>query len=253
MIDDMLINIMEYTGRTEEELLAMPFSSILELQAEMEKVKSEDAKRAVLADSRYAGMLKKWMSGYDFLRQWFTDEKIITAASDAKITERDIVEEFPAPVDRVSINNPERIGYEFLRRSYENVPAYDKNGRRYMDTEYKLCNVYRRRNQFQGLARGEILQKLIDTNLPHLAPFGIKCYDFDNQLPEVYPRCNLYTPLVALFTGDAEAVLKRIRDYAKWYNHGDYTPEKIEAIIASEEGQAYLQAVREVPARLMAA
>lgn len=238
-----------FTGQSIETLKCLPFDKLEAMTEQMRRKKAEDESSRNAADQEFARLVKKYFTPYDFLKAWFSEEDILLSCS-RHMTERDLVQEQAVRYTSTGMirhyEQPESKA-EFIRESIESVPTYDKNGRRYMDSDRVRCRVYRVKNRYQGTKHGNVILDLLYGKHPELAQFGFNAYElheYTGSLPyEIYPKNHIYTPFRALMEGDIEAIKKRNMDYAKSYNCGFYTPENMKKVMESEEGKHFFEVI----------
>lgn len=244
-----LDELSSFTGQSIETLKCFPFNKLETMVEQMRRKKADDESARNAKDHEFIRLVKKYFTPYEFLRTWFSEEEILLSCS-RHLTERDLVQE-----QAIKNSNPGVIRHyerpdseaEFIRESVEPVPAYDRNGRRYIDSERVKCHVYRVKNQYQGIRHGDVILDLLYGRYPELAQFGFNAYEFHEytgSLPyEIYPKNHIYTPFRALMEGDIEAIKKRNMDYAKSYNCGFYISENMKKVMESEEGKHFFEVI----------
>lgn len=217
-------------------------------QSELEEKSLKDLRRMsdcmeykiaehISVDEDYAANIRKWFTPYHSLKQWFTDEEIINACAHCNLTLRQLTDEVPVPYE--STYDPSKYQLaEYLKNEHRHIPNYNHMGQRLYEDKYVLCRIYRMKAKYQGNYHGPVIKLLLIRKFPWLAKYEPACYswDYDTDKYEIYPNNHIYTPIVALMTGDTEAIKKRNREYAKSYNSGAYTPQAVEdRIIACKE------------------
>lgn len=63
-------------------------------------------------------------------------------------------------------------------------------------------------------------------------------------MPWENPENGIYTPFKALMDNDIEAIKKRNIEYARFYNHGDFSPQKVEERLESDEVKYYFNVIK---------
>lgn len=233
-------DLCDHYNMTEDELLQKPYIELENMSDAMlhEKARDEVARNA--KDERFRDLVTTFLRGYDFLRTWWSEDEIVEAAA-RHMTERDLVEEYPA---RGGCDCPIEPN-EYVGEKWVTLPRYTKDGERLMEGERKKCHVFLIANRYQGTRFGGIVLDLLYGAYPELERYGFSAYGFDQvDRYELYPANNVYTPLAALMEGDVDAIVERNVGYAKSYNGGAHTPEKTEERLASDEVQEYLDTIR---------
>lgn len=241
-----LDELSNFSGQPVAVLKDYPYSKLEEMTDNMKKKKAEDESVRNAKDQEFARLVRKYFTPYEFLKTWWNDEEIILACS-RHLSEGDLVQEKAVLKSDAGVirayDNP-KYGAEFLRESVEYVPAYDKFGRQYMDSERAKCRVYRIKNQYQGTRHGSVILDLLYTRFPSLRQFDFSAYSFSDSQYQIYPKNHIYTPFVALMNGDIETIKKRTMDYAKSFNHGFCTLENMKKILESEEGKHFFKVIQ---------
>ena len=210
---------------------------------QMRKEKAEDEQKRNFKDQEYARIIRKFFTPYDYLRHWFSDSEIMYACSMHASSEA-IVEEQPVLCgNRCCIPTAEYIGVKVVP-----MPIF-LHGRMLAEQEDKKCDIYRIPNRYQGCCHGKIILELLYRKYPQLKPFQFSAYSwgFSQDLYEIYPANQVYTPFKALMEGDIKAIKERNLSYGKSYNYGDYTFKKVQERLSSEEVQRYFSVIQNLP------
>ena len=173
-------------------------------------------------DPDYARIVQKFFTPYEFLAQYWTGGQIISAcARHAPVSA--LTQEYKSETGRCPYP-----GAEFLRRSQEYLPQYDRSGREYLERKRAMCDVYRIGNQYQGLTHGKVILDLLYGTWPELMEFQFEAYEIHSQENyEIYPKgMHIYVPLKAILEQDTAPITERCLSYAKSYNYGAWTPEE---------------------------
>lgn len=181
------------------------------------------------SSEEFARLVEKYFTPFKMLLKYWSKNEIIEACALAGINEYQLCEK--------KMIRPGHLCHdtdaEYIRTSREHMPEYDHNGRQYLEGKYEICDVYRVRNHYQGIYHGDVIKSLLYGRYPELKKFCFKFYEYyaysNTPEYEIYPDCKLYVPFEALMEGNIEKVLERNREYCKSYNHGEYTPERLEA------------------------
>ena len=223
-----------------EDLKQKRYCDLEQMEQDMIRMKAEQEILRNAEDQEFARIVRKFFTPYAYLRTWFSEAEILAACC-RQISMRDLVEERPAGASgRIFDENA-----EFLRNEAVYVSQYDAYGRELAERKLERRDLYRVKHRYQGLCHGRVILDLLYTKYPQLAKCRFDAYSMDDPSNyEIYPANNIYTPFAALMSGDTEAIVKRNRDYAKFYNHGIYTLEQTDKRLASEEAQEYFDLIR---------
>lgn len=209
----------------------------------------------VTRSAEYDRLVEKYFSPFGMLLRYWTRDEILDACAGTGLSERDLCEEMKVISEYRGQGHCGRSDAEYLRTGVESVREYDRAGREYLEAGRKRCNVYRVKNQYQGLRHGKVIAALLYARYPQLRKFGFKFYeyqDYPNSLPyEIYPEaCNFYIPFEAMLSGDISAIIKRNEDYCKSYRFGEYTPEKHKERMESDgKVRSLLETIKSLPRR----
>lgn len=221
-----------------EALMNKTLRELDSMEKDMEAKKQQDICLRNAEDLEFARLVKKFFTPYEFLSKWWTEEEIISACA-RHMTKGALTEEFATK--RKDCFLPDA---EFIRRDWAFLPRYAKNGEQLMESERAMCNIFRIKNQYQGLNHGEVIEDLLYTKYPQLKEFGFEAYEYNSYTTyEIYSKNRIYTPFEALMNGDIETIKERNIKYAEYYNAGDYTYEKVQGRLTSEEAQHYFEVI----------
>ncbi len=234
------------TGMAENEIKGLPLIDLIAMQDKIKRDKENERVKAETMSPEYNAMLKRWFTPYEFLKQFFSDQEIVTACSEAQITERDLVDEITVPVNQTTTNNYYKNRtdlYEYLGEGMAYIKQYDCSGRELAERLHTRCYKYKAHGQYQHLRHGQVIKALTCKRYPFLTSplenYKVECFGYDNgvtpyeiyildhNIHEQYPG-SIYTPYQALMDADIEAIKERNRSYAKIYNSGAYDPESTE-------------------------
>lgn len=241
-------DLSKFYEMSEDQLMEKSINQILAMQEDMKKQKTSNKILQREKDAEYARITKKYLEVYPLLSKYWDDTDII--ASCAKhISIDDIVEEKCVPTEQIN-GNPEeckRFGpkSEYVRTSVESVRQYTKKGEELLYGKDMMCHVYRVPHRYQGTCHGKVVLDLLYNTYPELKKFDFNAYAYHdyNDNYEIYPKFNIYTPFDALLNRDVNTIIKRNMEYAKSYNSGIWTPEKIEKRLASDEVKQYFHVI----------
>lgn len=227
--------------KIEKEALKMKtFNELEKMEEDMKRKKADILASSNERDAEFGRIIRKFFKPFQFLLQWFTEEDIIRACA-ANVTERDII----------SYHNVRSgsgcfyPGSEFEKTGMSYLPRYAKSGEELMQREYTKCDIYRIRNQYQGICHGKVILYLLYQKYPFLQEYNFLAYEYseyENRPYEIYAK-NVYFPFAAIMEKDIAAIIKRNLEYAVSYNHGEYTPEKVAARLESEEVHKLFQII----------
>lgn len=234
-------DLSNYSGRSIDDLKAETYLRLEALTEQMKQEKANDRKNRNAKDEEFQRIVKKYFTMWDFLRKWWSEEKIILAVSrQAEVTdlvsELEIRQNAPCPYPKGEYITT-RMGY---------LPRYTKNGEELASRERTRCDVYRIPNQYQASAHGRIILDLLYGRYPELKEFDFEAYGwygYERDGYEIYPANKIYTPFAALMDGDIEAIKERNRSYARSYNHGEYTILSVAERLGSEEAEHYFDVI----------
>lgn len=234
-----------YSGIAVDELKNKSYSDLEGMIAGMKRAKIIERNNANAQDAEYERIVLKYFEPMDMLRQWFDEREIVLACAMEGVTLHDLCREvYVEPGRKCHYSNS-----EFVRNSVEYVPQYDKMGRELMERASKRVDVYRVASQYQGSScHGKVVLRLLYGRYPELAEFGFSAYGMHagEMDYEIYPVNGIYTPLMALMSGNVDWILFRNREYCKWYNNGRYSPEQYEEALRSENVRKMLDLVRRI-------
>lgn len=241
----------EYHHLTEGEIQNYTIKEILALNDIMASEKKQESFNKNLNDAEFKRIVKKFLTIFDFLSQYWTEDEIV--ATCAKCVDIDqIVEEKNIPCEAI-VSSPEEYaelhGYDFIRTDYASVRRYTKQGEELLYGERKKCHIFRCSKSYQGLIHGKVILDLLYGTYPELRQFNFSAYEYYsyNSDYEIYPKTvNCYTPFKALMEQDIDAIIKRNEEYCKFYNNGEYTPEKWVEAVKSVKMQHYFKVIREM-------
>lgn len=229
----------KHFGIETDALKQKTYAELEKLTKVMKHEKATDESKRNAGDAEYRRILKKYLRGYELLNRWWTEDEIVEAAS-RHATVRDIVSEVPL-----------RKGCKHWDQNAEYLGA--KSGEQLMNGERTICSIYRVANQYQGLRYGDIVLDLLYSTYPQLARFQFSAYSIDHardvESYEIYPRNGVYTPLKAIMERDIDTIIARNTEYAKAYNAGEYTTDKMSKKLQSEEVQDFFDVIRNLPER----
>lgn len=227
--------LVKFYGMTVDELKAKSYLELEKMEAEMSNSKSLEK----LSDHNFQNAARKFLTCFEFLNQWFSEDEII-AATCRNADMDDLTEEYNLPV---GMKCPYQKS-EFLGTKQVTVREYDKRGREYLFGTKDMRDVYLIPNNAQGsLCHGKIILDLLYGRYPQLREFNFKAFGVDTreEFYEIYPENNIYTPFRALMEKNIEAIKKRNIEYAQF---DDFTLEKVEERLASKEAEKYFDVIR---------
>lgn len=239
----------EYHHLTEDEIQNYTIKEVVKLNDIMISEKKRESFNKNANDAEFKRVVKKFFTIFDFLSQYWTEDEIVAAC--AKCVDLDqIVEEKNIPCEAI-VSSPEEYaeshGYDFIRTDYAFVRRYTKQGEELLYGEQKKCHIFRCCKSHQGLIHGKIILDLLYGAYPELRQFDFSaygCYSYNSDY-EIYPKTvNCYTPFKALVEQDVDAIIKRNEEYCKFYNNGEYTPEKWAEAVKSVKMQHYFTVIR---------
>lgn len=228
----------ETYGMSVEELKQKTYSQLEQMESDLQNKEI----LGNLKDTNFRDAVKKFLTCFDYLRQWFSEDEICDAAC-RNAGMDDLVEEKNFPV---GLKCPYSRA-EFLGTKEALVREYDKKGREYLYGTRKLRDVYLVPNDAQGsLCHGKIILDLLYGRYPQLVEFKFKAYSigFRESEYEIYPANNIYTPFKALMEKDIEAIRKRNIEYAKFYNYDVFTIENVQKRLESNEAKKFFAVIQ---------
>lgn len=241
-----LDKLADYIGIPVPELKKNSYEKLETMISKMNREIFQDACKKNADDAEYERLVKKFFTPFDFLRHWFDEKEIVYACADTGVTIGDLCQEaFTEPGMRQSYYT--QYG-EYLRTSMEYVAQYDRDGHELAERKREKVDVYRIKNQYQGLVHGKVIEYLLYERYPKLKKFHFKFYGYnDSEYDyEIYPDGGIYVPFTALMTGDIDMIIHRNRDYCKWYNNGRYSPEECEKAFQTERTHELFDCIRQV-------
>lgn len=241
-----LDKLADYTGIPVSRLKKNRYEKLEAMISNMNREIFQDACKKNADDIEYERIVKKFFTPFNFIQHWFDEKDIIRACANTGVTIRDLCQEaFTEPGMRQSYYA--QYG-EYLRTSMEYVAQYDRDGHELAERKKEKVDVYRIKNQYQGLVHGEVIKYLLYERYPKLKKFHFKFYGYNDSEHdyEIYPDGGIYVPFTALMTGDIDMIMHRNRDYCKWYNNGRYSPEECEKAFQTEHTHELFNCIRQV-------
>lgn len=238
-------DLVEYSGKSEGELKNLSVNDLISLSDKMKSDKDAAASRNRAQDPEFARIVKKFFRPFEFLSKWFTEDEIISSCANL-LSVNDICGEFKTKGSVCPYQDA-----EFLRRSMEYMPRYTRSGEELMERERCMVDVYRISAQYQGTKHGRVILDLLYGKCPDLRKYNFQAYEYSSYglVYEIYPQgkyAGIYVPFEALLDGDVNAVIQRNREYAKSYNFGDFTTEKMDLRLNSEPAKELLRSIAEM-------
>lgn len=234
--------IQEQLGFSLEDLKKMTFGEVLLKDEEAKTLEKKKAAERNAVSEEFANIVKKFFTPLDFLKQWWTEDEIIQAVA-RNATEKNLVTEHYVTQGNKCYYKP----CDYIRTSSEIVKRYTKQGEELLYGEIKMCDVYRIRNQYQGYCHGKIILDLLYGRYPELKKYSFSAYGMnDSDTYEIYPAHpeHVYVPFAALMDGDLVAIEKRNIEYARSFNHGAHSVEKVTERLESPEVQEMFQTIK---------
>lgn len=198
--------------------------------------------------------IRKWYEHFGYLTKFFPEEKIYEAIvnhhfkrEDGQLIDISLTEYLFVKYQN-GMHYDRSSQFEYIKDEYHNMHKKDRWGNEYVKTENTLCRKYRKRYDYQHLQDGDIVLELLYNLRPELREFQYDAYSLSNTRDvsdyEIYPKNNIYTPFTALMNRDIEAIREHNMKYARIYNHGDFTPERVAKRLESKEAQRYFNVIR---------
>ena len=230
----------EFYGLPIDQLKTKSYNDLETLTDQMKTQKAHNEALQNKNDKEYIRIVKKYLTPYAFLKQYFSEPDIIAAAS-KHASVRSLVNELPLPKGtKCSHSNA-----EYIRTSIETLRQFDSHGHELLYGKPATCDVYRIPAKFQGLIHGNIILELLYNKYPQLKEFNFKAYEYHacNAAYEIYPDNHIYTPFEALLKKDIDAIIARNENYAASYNAGIYTKELTQERLKSDEAKHFFDVI----------
>lgn len=224
---------------SDDDIKNKTIADLQKLTKDMEKLKAFDETKRNAQDNEYIRLLKKYFTPYNFLRKYWTDEEIIRACS-AHISDRNLVEEY-----KTEHNGCPYPDAEFIKTGTAYMPQYYR-GHELAEKKLTKVNIYRVKNQYQGLRHGAVILDLLYSKYPILRLYDFDAYEYreyETAPPyEIYPNNGIYTPFDALMQKDIDAIIKRNMDWSKSYNTETF--EKMQKRLNSNEIKEFFETIK---------
>lgn len=236
-----LSELAEFYNTSESELKN---KTVYELEDMFTKMKDDKHLQEInknANDEEFARLVRKYFTPFEFLKKWFSEPEIIAACS-KHLSTYDLVQSDYRKEQKHYDKNAEYIG-----RKGTYMPKYDRWGRELAEKEYVNAYEYRVKNHYQGTRHGRVILDLLYSRYPALEEFEFNAYEYNgygDRMYEIYPNNKVYTPFESLMSKDIDTIIKRNKEYAKSYNHGEYSVDAVKNRLASNEIAHYFDIIK---------
>ena len=230
--------IKKWVDISEEELMFRLVKDALGLMQDAEKNEKAFEKEKRLSDPEYRRILLKFWKDVPYLRQYFSDDEIVTAAA-GHMSYHDIVTEHYVRGYRESggLNN-----WEFLR--HERRHAFEECKGGWTRTILDEASVFRIPANYQSVQGSKAVKELVLNWFEYLKDYKVTLYDVSNANDWIFVTIedhSLYTPLSALFEKNKDKIVNTHLKY--WHNYAEKYDEREQAFVESEAVQEFLSKI----------
>lgn len=231
-------NLKDFYNLSDDELKNKTVAELQKLHNDMLTQKAFDEAKRNEKDEEYARLVQKYFTPYHMLNKYWTDKEIILACS-KHIGARNIVSEYKTENQHCPYPDA-----EFIKTSNAYIDQY-YHGHKLAQQKWAKVNIFRIKNEYQGIYHGDIILELLYSRHPVLSKYEFDAYSYDYNCPyEIYPKNHIYVPFEALMQKDINAIIQRNIDYAASYNTGSFSPAEMQKRLNSDEIKEFFETIK---------